>query len=262
MTDLSTIKGVILDMDGVLWRGDEPLPGIADLFVFLQRRGIRFLLATNNSSRTPADYVAKLARLGIYGVDEAQIVTSGSTTVIYLQIHYPAGTHIHVLGGDGLKAMITRAGFVVSDDADVVVVGIDFAVTYEKLKRAALLIRKGATFIGTNADATFPLPDGLAPGAGSLLAALRTATSVEPIVMGKPSAPMFEAGLRVLGTDAAYTLMVGDRLDTDILGAQKMGLHAVLVLTGVTTREELSLTNIQPDAVYANLGELIAAWQA
>jgi 4-nitrophenyl phosphatase len=261
MIDFSTIHGVILDMDGVLWRGDEPLPGMADLFAFFQARGIRFVLATNNSSRTPADYVAKLGRLDICGVEAAQIVTSGTATVIYLQSRYPQGSPVHVLGGDGLKEMITRAGFVVSDKADVVVVGIDFAVTYDKLKRAALLIRKGATFIGTNADATFPLPEGLVPGAGSLLAAISTATSVEPIVMGKPNAPMYEAGLRVLDTDAGHTLMVGDRLDTDILGAQKVGLRAALMLTGVTTRTELSQSKIEPDGVYAELGDLIAAWE-
>lgn len=261
MIDFSTVQGVILDMDGVLWRGDQPLPGAAELFVFLNTRGVRFVAATNNSSKSPADYVAKLARMGIGGIREAQIVTSGTATVSYLEARYPHGSSVHVLGGDGLKQMVARAGFVLADDAPVVVVGIDFALTYQKLKQAAFLIRGGAEFIGTNADATFPLPDGLAPGAGSLLAALRMATDREPVIMGKPNAPMFEAALRVLGTDAAHTLMVGDRLNTDILGAQNVGLRAALVLTGVTHRDDLDASAIHPDGVYAGLPELIEAWK-
>jgi 4-nitrophenyl phosphatase len=259
--DFSTIQGVILDMDGVIWRGDQPLPGAAEFFDFLNQCGVRFVAATNNSSKPPADYVAKLTRMGIDGVGESQIVTSGTATVTYLEAHYPTGSRVHVLGGDGLMQMVAGAGFVLADEAPVVVVGIDFALTYQKLKQAAFLIRNGADFIGTNADATFPLPDGLAPGAGSLLAALRTATDREPVIMGKPNAPMFEAGLRVLGTDAAHTLMVGDRLNTDILGAQNVGLRAALVLTGVTHPDDLANSAVHPDGVYAGLPELIEAWR-
>lgn len=258
--DFSTVQGVILDMDGVLWRGDQPLPGATALFAFFSERGVRFVAATNNSSKSPADYVAKLAQMGISGVDESQIVTSGTATVTYLQARYPAGSSVHVLGGDGLKQMVAAAGFALSDDAPVVVAGIDFALTYQKLKQAARLIRGGADFIGTNADATFPMPDGLAPGAGSLLAALRTATDREPIIMGKPNAPMFEAALRVLGTGVGNTLMVGDRLNTDILGAQTVGLRAALVLTGVTHADDLAISAVHPDGVYNDLPALMAAW--
>lgn len=256
------IKGVILDMDGVLWRGDEPLPGVAELFAFLTAQGIGFVLATNNSSKTPADYVAKLQRMSVHGVREAQILTSGTATASYLVSNYPQATPVHVMGGDGLKHLIAEAGFVLADLADVVVVGIDFALTYEKLKHAALLIRNGAAFIGTNGDATFPMPEGLVPGAGSLLAALQTATDRQPIIMGKPNAPMFEAGLKLLGTDAAHTLMVGDRLNTDVLGAQNVGLRTALVLTGVTTRDELVRNDVQPDGVYSDLTDLFAGWQS
>lgn len=249
-------------MDGVLWRGDEPLPGAQELFTFFNERGIRFALATNNSSKTQADYVTKLAGMGIHGVAPEQVVTSGTATASYLQTRYAQGTAIHVLGGDGLRAIITSAGFVLSDDADVVVVGIDFNLTYPKLKQAALLVRRGADFIGTNADATFPLPEGLVPGAGSLLAAVSTAAGRQPVVIGKPNAPMYEAGLRVLGTDKAHTVMIGDRLDTDIIGAQQVGLRAALVLTGVTTRDDLAASSEQPDAIFTGLPELLAAWRA
>ncbi len=261
--NLKDISGVIMDMDGVLWRGDVALPGMADLFDHLRRHQIPFALATNNSSREPSEYVAKLARLGAGEIDAAQIVTSGTTTAHFVATHYPAGTVVYVLGMPGLRRMLTRAGATVTEEpvgVDVVVVGIDFELTYENLKRASMLIRAGADFIGTNLDATFPADEGLVPGAGSVLAAVRTATGREPRVMGKPDAPMFEAALGVLGTAAATTLMIGDRMDTDIVGAQLYGLRTALVLTGVTTRAELPSFNPPPDGVYENLPALLADW--
>lgn len=259
---LSTITGVVMDMDGVLWRGDEKLPGVEAFFGFLRARGLPFVLASNNSSNTPATYVAKLDRLGVGGVREDQIVTSGTVTVDYVRQHYPVGSAVHVLGGDGLKAMMSAAGFVVSDEARVVVAGIDFQLTYERLKRATYLIRAGADFIGTNGDVTFPMADGLAPGAGSILAALKTATDRQPIMIGKPDKPMFEAALRILDSQPESALMIGDRLDTDIEGAQKAGLRAALVLTGVTSRGELATNAVVPDGVYEGLPALMAAWDA
>lgn len=258
--NLYTIKGVVMDMDGVLWRGDQILPGVGQFFDFLRVRGLPFVLASNNSSRTRADYVAKLTGMGISGVREDQIVTSGTATVDYLRAYYPAGSAVHVLGGDGLKAMISEAGFVVSDEAKVVVAGIDFNLTYERLKRATYLIHAGADFIGTNGDVTFPMADGFAPGAGSILAALIAATGRQPVVIGKPNQPMFEATLHILGSAPEATLMIGDRLDTDIQGAQLAGLRAAVVLTGVTTRETLETDPVKPDGVYEDLPALMAAW--
>lgn len=259
--DFHDIRGVVMDMDGVLWRGDQQLPGVEAFCQFLTQRGIPFVLASNNSSRSPADYVTKLAKMGVEGIVEQQIVTSGTTTVDYLLTHYAPGTAVHVLGGDGLKRIISAAGFTLRDhDVQVVVVGIDFDLTYEKLKRAALLIRAGADFIGTNDDVTFPAPEGLVPGAGSLIAALKTATDRQPLIMGKPGAPMFEASLRVMGTQPAQTLMIGDRLNTDIAGAQAVGLKTALVLTGVTAPGDLEHSATQPDTVYEDLPALTRAW--
>ena len=261
--NLNDITVVIMDMDGVLWRGDAPLPGMAELFEHLRARGIPFALATNNSSREPPEYVAKLARLGAGEIAEAQIVTSGTTTAHYVATHYPPGTVVYVLGMPGLRRMLTKAGATVTEvpsGVDVVVVGIDFELTYENLKRASMLIRAGADFIGTNEDATFPMDEGLVPGAGSVIAAVRTATGRSPRIMGKPDAPMFEAALELLGTPAATALMIGDRMDTDIVGAQVAGLRTALVLTGVTTREELAQF-APPDGVYENLPALLADWR-
>ncbi|MFO7323441.1 MAG: HAD-IIA family hydrolase [Chloroflexota bacterium] len=259
---LDRIRGVVMDMDGVLWRGTEILPGVLPFVDFLRERHVPFVLASNNSTRTPQDYLIKLAGMGLHGVDAQQIITSGTTTVDYLKRHYPVTTRIHVLGGPGLKQMVDEAGFTrVDENADVVVAGLDFDLTYERIKRAALLIRAGAEFIGTNDDATFPSTEGLIPGAGSLLAALKTATGRAPKVMGKPGLAMFETALGVLGTDPEDTLMIGDRLNTDIAGARAAGLKTALVLTGVTTRDELLVSPTQPDGVFENLVELLAAWQ-
>jgi 4-nitrophenyl phosphatase len=253
------IQGVIMDMDGVLWRGDEALPGVLRWFAWIRGRGLPFALATNNSMKTPADYVQKLAKVGIEGVQERQILTSGTTTVDYMHRHYPAGTAVHILGGDGLRTLMTEAGYVVADEAPVVIVGLDTSLTYEKLRRASALLRNGAAFIGTNADPTIPTPSGLAPGGGSIVAALRTASDVEPIIMGKPNAPMFEAAVGLLETAPEQTLMIGDRLDTDIAGGRAAGFKTVLVLTGVATREKLATSAVQPDGVYEDLEALAAA---
>lgn len=259
--NLSAIKGVVMDMDGVLWRGDQMLPGVGEFFSFLNGRGLPFVLATNNSSKTPGDYVAKLSGMGIDGVRENQIVTSGTATVDYLLAHYPAGIPIHVVGGAGLKTLVSSAGFVLGDtDARVVVVGIDVNLTYETVKRAMRLIRAGADFIGTNGDLTIPIADGLAPGAGSILAAIAASAGKQPLVIGKPNKPSFEAALHIVGSSPEATLMIGDRLDTDIQGAQAAGLRAAVVLTGITTRETLAASAVKPDAVYEGLPALMAAW--
>lgn len=260
--DFANIDGVVLDGDGVLWSGRTALPGLGAFFELLRERNLPYVLATNNSSSTRADYVAKMAGLGINGVDEAWIVTSGTATLDYMRPRYPQGTPVHVLGGDGLKRVIADAGYERVDiGARVVVAGIDFDVTYERLKRAALQIRAGADFIGTNPDTTFPTPEGLCPGAGSILALLEVATDCKPIIIGKPYKPMFESALAILGEmPAERVLMVGDRLNTDIIGAQDAGLKTALMMTGVTDQQALTESGIAPDGVYDDLPALIQAW--
>lgn len=260
--DFVGIKAVISDMDGVLWRGDAALPGLHLFFDTLRARGLRFVLATNNSTKTQADYVRKLAQLGVPNIPETAIITSGTATASYLRAHYPSGTRVHVFGAGGLRTLIAAAGFTLADsDVRAVVAGLKWDLTYDDLKRASRLIMAGADFIGTNPDATFPLPDGLAPGAGSLIAALRTASGREPIIIGKPHAPMFEAALAALGSAPAETLMIGDRLDTDIAGAAACGLRTALVLTGVATAADLN-GSVQPDAVFDSLPALVEALTA
>lgn len=256
----NSIKAIISDMDGVLWRGSQALPGLTDFFNFLFERDINFVLATNNSRNTPADYVEKLASMGVAGINPCHIVTSGTATAITLQAQYPAGTRVYVVGGPGLKQLLCDAGFQLVDrDAELVVCGIDFDLSYDKVKRATLLIRGGARFIGTNPDPSFPSPEGLVPGAGSILALIESASGCAPTIIGKPERGMFEAALRQAGAKPAETLMIGDRIGTDIIGAQAIGIKTALVLTGVETEASLRASETQPDLVFAGLPELIAA---
>lgn len=258
MTDL--IKAIISDMDGVLWRGSQALPGMRDFFDFLFEREISFVLATNNSRNTPEDYVEKLASMGVSGIRPCHIVTSGTATAVTLQVQYPAGTRVYVVGGHGLKQLLSDAGFqLVDKDAELVVCGIDFDLTYEKLKTATLLIRAGARFIGTNPDSSFPSPEGLVPGAGSILALIESASGCAPTIIGKPERGMFKAALRQAGSKASETLMIGDRIGTDIIGAKALGIQTALVMTGVETEASLRASETQPDLVFAGLPELVEA---
>lgn len=259
---LRSAKAAILDMDGVLWRGGTPLPGFVELFDFFEAHAIPFVLATNNSTNTVAMYVKKLADRGV-SVRPEQIVTSAVATASYIKEAYPADTRVHVVGESGLHEILRDAGFPpVMVDADLVVAGLDRDITFLKLKTATYMIRGGATFIGTNGDRSFPQPDGFAPGAGAILAALEAATDQKPIVIGKPEPIMFEMALQRIGVDASHVVMVGDRLETDIFGGKNAGLLTALMMSGVTTPEILAESSIEPDAVFSGIDMLREAWLA
>jgi 4-nitrophenyl phosphatase len=261
-TQLRALRSLIIDIDGVLWHGRQPLPGVPAFFDFLRTRGIRFIIATNNSARRASEIVERLARLGTH-VDESQVLTSAEATAMYLPRVAPSAVRVFLIGGDGIANALARAGYrLVEQNADVVVVGIDFALTYDKLKRATLEIRRGARFIGTNSDKTFPSDEGLTPGAGAILAALQATTDVAPIVIGKPERPMFDLAVEKMDADRTATAMLGDRLETDIEGARRAELKSILVMTGVTTREILAQSDIRPDLTFENLDALREAWQA
>lgn len=260
---LETADGLVADMDGVLWRGDAELPGAADLLRYCQSRDLPFLLATNNASKRPEAYVERLAGMGV-SVPRDAILTSALATAAYLAQRYPERTPVYVVGGPGLAAALDEAGFELLPDAgaqaELVVAGIDFDLTYDKLADAALQIRRGARFVGTNGDLTYPAEAGLLPGAGTVLAAIRAATGAEPTVIGKPEPAMFEIALERLATSPERTVMVGDRLDTDILGAQRAGMRTVLVATGVDDAESAADASIVPDLIVDDLPQLLALW--
>lgn len=257
---LRDIRGLVIDMDGVLWRGDTPMPGLVEFFDLLRRRSIRFRLATNNPTRTPQQYVAKLAAMGV-SVTEGEILTSAVVTAQYLAADRP-GARVHVVGTASLREALTDRGLQVCDDgsADVVVVGLDPQLTYAKLAEATLLIRAGARFVGCNPDATLPSERGLLPGNGATLAYLHTATGVAPLIIGKPERAIFDTALAAmqLPADAAATL--GDRLETDILGGQRIGMRSILVLSGATDRNGLASSAVQPDWVFDSIKELAGVW--
>jgi len=258
--DLAAIQGLLIDMDGVLYRGQAPIPGAERFIVFLRRQGIPFLLLTNNSSLTPGQYVAKLKGMGIE-VRAEEILTSAQATARYLAQQEPEGARVYVIGREGVRQALVEQGFtLVEEGADYVVVGWDWELTYAQLKRATLLIRAGAHFIATNPDRTFPSQEGIIPGNGAILAALEAATDVQPLVIGKPQPAIFQLALAQLGLDAQGVAVLGDRLETDVVGGQRMGLGTLFVLSGVTAREELVQSAIQPDLVFEDVAHLQGAW--
>ncbi len=265
MTDslsrLCDIRSLVIDVDGVLWHGRQSLPGVHAFFDFLDGRGIRYVVASNNSARPASDLIERAAQMGAQ-IDESRVLTSADATAMYLPRILPPGGRVLLVGGEAIRQALTRAGYhIVDQDAEVVVVGLDLSLTYDKLKRATLEIRRGARFVGTNADKTFPATEGLVPGAGSILAALIAATDVEPIVIGKPAHAMFDLAIEKMRGDRATTAMLGDRLDTDIEGAQHAGLKSILVMTGVTSPEILAHSTLRPDWVFQDLPALVTAWQ-
>ncbi len=257
---LRTIQHLVVDMDGVLYRGTERLPGAAEFLGFLREQQIGFVLATNNATRTPQQFVDKLAGMAI-AVQPHQILTSAQATASYLAGVAPAGTRVFVVGQDGLRAALCEAGFeLVEDGAEFVVAGMDFEICYPRLADAALQIRAGARFIGTNPDRTFPSERGILPGAGSLLAFLEAATGERPTIIGKPEKAMMEQALARLGAQPATAAILGDRLETDILVGQRAGMTTLLVLTGVTTRQMLDGSEVPPDLVFEDVAHLHATW--
>ena len=170
---------------------------------------------------------------------------------------------MYAIGMDGLREALAKQGFMLSEGEGTaaVVVGIDWRVTYEQLKRASLLIRAGAIFVGTNADATYPAPEGIIPGNGALLAAIETATGVKPIVVGKPEPILYAQALRRLKTPREAIAALGDRLETDILGGIRAGIKTILVMSGVTTPEQLAASEYRPDWTFADILDLMQHWK-
>jgi 4-nitrophenyl phosphatase len=261
---LNRLQHLLIDMDGVLWRGDKPMRALADFFDMLRRRKIRFVLTTNNASRAADYYVERLAGYGIE-ISPDQVLTSAQATASYLAERSRPGTPIYFIGEAGLRQALTEEGFrLVPLGADeqprYVVVGWDRHLTFEKLAQATLYIRAGASFIATNPDRTWPSERGLLPGAGAILAALEAATDVEPTVIGKPSPLMLQIAMQRIGAQATTTAMLGDRLETDILGGHNAGVTTILVLSGVATPDELGTSSIQPDLIFGDIAALTQAW--
>ncbi len=258
-TQYPTFKSLIIDLDGVLYRGDQAIVGAREFVALLQREGVPFLLLTNNSTRTPGQYVTKLAKMGI-AIEESDVLTSAQASALYLERIAQPGARVYVIGEEGLRAALREKYTIAEERTDFVVVGMDTGLTYEKLRVATLLIRSGARFIATNPDKTLPTEEGLVPGNGASLAALEAATGVAPSVVGKPEPAIFDLALARMGVGKEGAAVIGDRLETDILGGRRVGLITILVLSGATSRQGLESSSIKPDLVFEDVGQLYEVW--
>lgn len=253
----------VFDLDGVVYRGETAVSGAVTALNRLADAGHTLFYLTNNSTRSRADYGAKLTRLGIPTLPE-HVMTSGYATGLHLSALGAEGSSVYVVGERGLSEELALAGMRVlppdSDEcADFVAVGLDRELTYARLSRAHWQITHGARFIATNRDGTFPLEGGVEiPGGGSMVAALEASTGPAEVTIGKPEPYTWEQILRLTGAPPAGAVMVGDRPETDIFGARRVGMRTVLVLTGVATAAELPHLppEQRPDRVIASVAEL------
>lgn len=257
----NNIRSLVLDMDGVLWRADSPIGDLPGIFARFHERNLKVAFATNNGTRTPEQYMERLRRFGVQ-VEPWQVITSALGVADMLARIYPPRTKLFVIGEAGVLDALREKGFdllppVDAAKAEAVVMGMDRQINFEKMSTAALLVQQGLPFYATNSDKTFPTPHGEIPGTGSWLSVVTTATGIEPIIAGKPFPFLLELARERLGTKKDETLVVGDRLETDIAGGQAAGMPVALVLSGVSTRTEGLAWLPEVEIIAEDLNELI-----
>ncbi|MGC4025507.1 MAG: HAD-IIA family hydrolase [Mesorhizobium sp.] len=250
-----TIKAVISDLDGVVYRGEEAIPGSIDTIKTWAQRGIPYVFVTNNASRSAKQFASKIRKLGA-PVEPQGVVTSAEATAGHFGISFPRGTSVFAIGEPVLFDALEREGarLTDADDAEVVVLGFDYDLTYAKLRRAVRAVMGGARLLVTNPDRITPTESGFEPCVGATLAAITAAVpSVQPVIIGKPSPLMINEALRRLGSDPQSTIMIGDQVATDIVAGQAAGLRSFLVQSGVA-----AITDPQavPDAIYPSLAHI------
>nr|WP_245347137.1 HAD-IIA family hydrolase [Arthrobacter stackebrandtii] len=256
---LDRFDAVLADLDGVVYAGPHAIPGAIDALAGLSGRGVGLAYVTNNASRTPAQVAAHLREIGA-PADDDQVVSSAQAGAALLASRFPAGTRVLVTGSLALAQEVTALGMAVVDSAhdnpDVVIQGFDPELGWADLAEATYAINAGATWIATNTDMTIPRDRGMAPGNGTLVAAVRAAVGHDPLVAGKPEAPLFHTAAARLG--ARKPVVVGDRLDTDILGGNNAGMATALVLTGVDSGETAlrARTEERPQFIIDTLAQL------
>jgi 4-nitrophenyl phosphatase len=254
---LGKITSLILDMDGVLWRENTPIGNLPFIFSRFKEENLSYMLATNNGTRTPEQYIKKLASFGVE-LQPDQIVTSAIGIAYLLKKSFPSGGPVYIVGEVGLTTALQEAGFYHAEkDCLAVIGGMDRGINFIKLRQATLLIRQGLPFYFTNPDRTYPTPEGLIPGAGAILAALEAATDAKATIAGKPSSALFGFSLEKLGSLPTETLVVGDRLETDILGGQNAGCLTAAVLSGVATKQEVLAWRPKIDLILGELEDLV-----
>jgi 4-nitrophenyl phosphatase len=256
----ANIQALLFDMDGVIWKEDSPIGNLDFFFTTLRRHALPYGFITNNSSKSIQMVQQKLKKFGV-PCKLNVILNSGEATAHLLERRFPAGGPIYVVGEAGLIETLSTYNFVHTNNPDTsvlaVVVGLDRQIDYNKIANAAQHIRNGTPFYGTNGDKTLPTPDGEIPGAGCLLAAIEAASGVSPILVGKPEPLLFEMMLSRLGVNPQNTLVIGDRLETDILGGINAGCQTVLVLSGISTLSSIDQMDIHPSLVLKDIHELL-----
>ena len=252
-------EAAILDMDGVLWRSDQPLCELPQLFKNFANEKICVAMASNNATATIDQFLNKFLILGVT-LEPWQIISSAMATGFLLKQNFPNGGPIFILGSPALRATLKEDGFPHSvTEPMAVVAGMDRDLTYEKLLEAANWVRKGLPFYGTNPDLTYPTPDGFAPGAGACIAAVEAASGKKAIIAGKPNPYLFDLALQRLKSSPEKTLVIGDRLETDILGGHRAGCKTVLVLSGVSQEKDLLSWEPKPDLIIENIMDLFVS---
>src|SRR4051794_33021453 len=245
-----------MDMDGVLVREEEPIPGAAEFLAQLRERGLPFLVLTNNSMYTARDLSARLAANGL-DVPEASIWTSALATATFLDGQRPAGSAF-AIGEAGLSTALHAVGYTLTErDPDYVVLGETRTYSFERISQAIRLIAQGARFIATNPDPTGPTPDGPLPATGSVAALISRATGVAPYFVGKPNPLMMRSALNAIDAHSETTAMVGDRMDTDVVAGLEAGMHTILVLTGSTRRDETERFPYRPSRIVESIADLL-----
>jgi 4-nitrophenyl phosphatase len=259
----ASAKGLILDMDGVLWSDAAPIGDLPRIFSRIKELNLAVAMATNNSTRTVDQYVERLGGLGVF-VEPWQVITSSLAVADMMARQLPKGTPIFAIGEQGLTDALRAAHFELltvaqAPSAQAVVIGLDREITFDKMREATLLVRAGKPFYATNPDKTFPTPRGQIPGAGAWSSVIITATEVQPVYAGKPFPYMLELALERLATPRQDTFVVGDRLETDIAGGQATGCPTVLVLSGVSSMAQGQAWQPQVDIIADDLAALVGA---
>ena len=248
-------KGFICDMDGVIYHGNRILPGVAEFIQWLHDEDKEYLFLTNNSGYTPRELNQKLARMGL-DVPEEHFYTSALATAAFLREQAP-GCSVFAIGEAGLLNALYDAGITMNDvDPDYVIIGEGNTYNYENILKAVRLVLKGAKLIGTNSDLTGPAEDGIIPACRAMIAPIEMATGQNAYFVGKPNPLMMRTGLRILGVHSEEAVMIGDRMDTDMVAGIESGLDTVLVLSGITGRSDIKKFPYRPRLVLDGVGDI------